>query len=267
MNDFQFVSEDYSIQNAQNYRLSIQLDRDGFSVLVRNPKKVMKVAYRNSGSAEASYSLFKSTEEFIQLRELPFAEVRIILNSDRYNLYPESLSPEMDPAGVFLSEFSPSEEAMLQTITIPGSDHSICFEVLNIEKKLISAFRNKPVVLPFGLPFMEYCLHYPVKKSECLFIYSTATHIHFLYRNEDRLMDMHAQTFCDEDELVYHLINTVRAWNFKGEIVYSGHLEHKHPAMKLIRRYLPDTRRVPNPLNFELAWDGDESYFRYMRIS
>jgi hypothetical protein len=48
MNDFKYVSEDYNLNHTKNYRLSIQLNRDGFSVLIASEeKKILKIYHKN----------------------------------------------------------------------------------------------------------------------------------------------------------------------------------------------------------------------------
>ena len=55
MNDFKFVAEKFDIQNTLQYRLSIQVNKDGFSVLICDEaSKLLQLQHFQTGSINDS---------------------------------------------------------------------------------------------------------------------------------------------------------------------------------------------------------------------
>ena len=73
MNDFKFVSEEYSKNNTHKYRLSIQINPDGFSVLmIGEENTILQIIHTQTNAIENTRKLFRSEENLINLRELTF---------------------------------------------------------------------------------------------------------------------------------------------------------------------------------------------------
>jgi hypothetical protein len=265
MNDFKFVSEEYSIQNSKNYRLSIQLNPDGFSVLVVNEEhKVLKILHVQSGSYNESIKLFKSKEDLIELRELSFKSVQILLNNERVSLLPNHVEYQSNLKNYFYIDFEKEKESRVLNKVIDNSEISCLFEIDEILNSFILGFRNNPSVNHICPSILSGLLSENNEKNIAR-IYTSPGLIHIGITNLGKLEFYNVFKWTTEEEMLFHLMNTLRKFNMEDlSVEYSGHIKKNGSAIKLLKKYIPGIHLLPNVFSFEIAWDINENYFSHL---
>ena len=95
MNDFKYVSENYNINKTIAYRLSIQLNPDGFSVLIADVhKNILFLFHRQTEDFTESLTELRENMDLIPLANLRFARVNILVNTPEFILIPSELYSE-----------------------------------------------------------------------------------------------------------------------------------------------------------------------------
>lgn len=265
MNDFKFVSEEYSIKKSENYRLSIQLNPDGFSVLVTNEvRKVLKILHIQTGSFENSHRLLKTREDLIKLRELSFKSVLILLNNERVSLVPDIEDYKNKRWNYFYSDFIKINDSRIISTPIKNYGISCNFEVDSVIHGLVSSFRNKPSVKHISTYILENNLSCS-KNKKCARIYSSPGLIHISLAENQNLEFYNVFTWATEEEMLFHLMNVLRKFSLDEVTVeYSGHIKKNGNSLKLLKKYIPKLIILPNAFSFEIAWDVYENYFGYL---
>jgi len=267
MNDFKFVSEEYSIHNSKNYRLSIQLNKDGFSVLIKSDKnKILSIIHRQTGSLENTRKAFKYEEDFINLRELSFQSFTILLNTSLATVLPEEITAIHDKVDIFRMEFDVEKQSLIKSKKIDALGSTVVFNIPEDIEKFISSFYNKPVIDHISSEFLKYILKTPVESKYNFFIYTSPgiLHLALLFYGE---LKFHNSFNCkNNDEMLYHLMNSIRQLKISSSthFYYSGHLKDNDNSWKILLKYLPKLKQLPNEFSFELAWDVNENYFSYL---
>ncbi|MGC9343210.1 MAG: DUF3822 family protein [Bacteroidales bacterium] len=265
MNDFKFVSEEYSIHKSKNYRLSIQLNPDGFSVLVVNEeRKVLKILHVQSGSYEESFKLFKSKEELIKLRELSFKFVQILLNNERVSLVPNHDDYHANFKKYFYIDFVKQKESRVLNRVIDNSDISCVYEIDETLDTIIQGFRNNPSVRHIGPDILSGLLSENNEKNIAR-VYTSPGLIHLGIASAGKMEFYNVFKWTTEEEMLFYLMNTLRKYNIEDLFVeYSGHIKKNGSAIKLLKKYIPGIHILPNVFSFEIAWDINENYFSYL---
>lgn len=265
MNDFKFVSEKYSIQNTQNYRLSIQVNPDGFSLLlVDNEENIISIIHRQTGSVNNTQKLFKQEEELIKYRELSFHSFTLLINSNRISLAPAEIN--MDSDILMNIDFGSFEKDAIRHRKFQDKQLNYYFEINQDFQNFLSDFRNNPVPEHLSGFFMDYIfLHYHGEGDAC-YIYTTPRILHFAQINQDKLLHYNVYTGRNDDELLYHFVNTLHKLQIKTgtDVFYSGHIVKTDEIWKIMLRYHKNLKTLPNEFDFELAGNINENYFSYL---
>jgi len=264
MNDFRFVSDRYSTHQTQNYRLSIQFNPDGFSVLIDQDGSYLKILHRQSGSQDESIALFKQEEELIQLRKLNFKSRILLFNDNRAMMIPAELDDETRIKEIFAIEFSSVNNHELKKQQIPGTEISLLFSLNPAESGFAASFAGTIHTSHLILPLISQSLEHD---EPAICIYSSAGLVH-LCRTKRGMPEFQNSFSCaNDDEILYHIMNSLRAGNFLMEdpIFYAGHFDKKGTHINLLKKYLPGLSQMKNPFSFELAWPSAEHYFHYLQ--
>jgi len=267
MNDFKFVSERYSIHNTTDYRLSIQVNPDGFSVLVTGENNtVLKIIHLQTGSIEKTKAVFRTEEDFIKLRELSFKSSSIIINTNRVTLIPDEFRDFDNHADFFKIEFDLPHESSLKTVNIPELNVSAVFEVPSNYADLISGFRNNPRVTHFAKDFLNYLKKKKSTDPQSFSIYTSPGLLHTALTEYGGFKFYNSFACRNEDELLYHLMHVIRKLhlNSKTNFYYSGHLAKDNATWIQLMKFIPEIQLLPNELSFELAWNINENYFSFL---
>jgi hypothetical protein len=267
MNDFKFVSEEYSIHNSKNYSLSIQLNKDGFSVLVSGEgNKILTIIHRQTGSLENTRKVFKNEEDYIKLRELSFKSFSILINTNQVSIYPGENITSAGPENLFKLEFEDQTGSYLKTSELESFKGITVFRISHEIDEFINSFRNDPEIRHLTSQFLNYISLRKPENKNSVFIYTCPGIIHLAYLFFDDLKFYNSFSGKNNDELLYHLMNSLRQLNLPPDsgIFYSGHLRQNDHSWKILNKYLPELKILPNEFNFELAWDVNENYFSYL---
>lgn len=267
MNDLKFVSEEYSIHNTKNYRLSIQINPDGFSVLMLSgEKKPVKLLHIQTDSIENTFKLFKKEEYLIELRELSFRSVSLFINNEKVGLIPgyEEYSERIE--NYFNIDFGKSTGSSLRMLPLENQDIICSFGISKQMEEFISSFRNNPRVKHICADIIYKNLDQGKSSNRpYLLCYSTPGLLHMSLVNSGNLEFYNAYTWNTEDEMLFHLINTLRKLVYDEILIeYGGHLRKTGNTMNLMKKYLPGMTISPNVFSFGIAWDVHENYFTYL---
>ena len=265
MNDFKFVSEKYSIQNTENYRLSIQVNPDGFSLLMLDDEeKVITIIHRQTGSVKNTQKLFKQEEDFIKFRELSFRSFSLLINSNRVSLAPAEI--EMDPGLLMNLEFDSVVKDGIRKREIQDKKLSYHFEIDNDLNSLLSDFRNSPKPEHLCGFFIDYIFSFHNSEDDSCYIYSTPCILHIARIEHNKLHKYNAYNGTNDEELLYHFVNTLHKLHIKNNtnVFYSGHIVKADEFWKVMERYHKNIEILPNEFDFELAGNINENYFSYL---
>jgi hypothetical protein len=265
MNDFKFVSEEYSIQNSKNYRLSIQLNPDGFSVLVTNEdRKVLKILHQQTGSLQNTRQLFKNREDLVKLRELSFKSVLILLNNEKISLIPDNEDYKDKRWNFYYLDFEKTGESKILNSRVEGSGISCSFEIDHELHSLIRGFRNKPSIKHISTSLIARILS-GSKEGMTAMIYSSPGLLHIAVGDKGSLEFYNAFKWETEEEMLFHLMNVLRKFTVNElSVEYFGHLKKNGSSFKLLKKYIPKLQILPNVFSFEIAWDVNENYFGFL---
>jgi hypothetical protein len=266
MNDFKFVSEKYSIHKTKNYRLSIQVNPDGLSLLVLDrDNKVLKIIHRFTRTIEGARKLFRSEEELIKLRELSFASCKILINSPTISLFPEQELTEVSEEGMMQIEFEKPEKPQFKTRKLADERISYSFYPEDL-MGFHSDFRNNPGLYHVSGLFLDYVCEKAESNKDATFIYTSPGIIHIAYLSGKELKYFNVYRGKNDEELLYHLINTCHRLNIREEspVYYSGHIVKSDEKYTVMSRYFKNISFLPNEFDFELAGNINENYFSYL---
>ncbi len=267
MNDFKFVSEKYSIQNTKNYRLSIQVNPDGFSVLAVNREgNILKIIHRKTGSITATQKVFKTEEDIIKLRELSFLSCILLVNSSKVILCPSEELFGLKPHILTNLEFENFNGSSTEKRDLKEKNISYNFVIDPELQNFFSSFHNEPRVNHLAGEFLGYIFARPEQDDISCYIYTTPGIMHLAIVKEGELEYYNVYSGKNNDELLYHLMNTLRILKIDNNcgIYYSGHIVKTDDIWKILVRYRKDIRILPNEFNFELAGTINENYFTYL---
>ena len=265
MNDFKFVSEEYSKNNTHKYRLSIQINPDGFSVLmIGEENTILQIIHTQTNAIENTRKLFRSEENLINLRELTFKSFDLFINSPRCILLPAEEDIDIHPNLIAGLDFPMKEEDTLILRDLKTFGLRMVFVIPLSVKDFLSDFRNHPRIQHITSKFLNIVI--PDEMEETAVIYTTPGLLHFSLKSSDTIKFHNIFECRNDEEIVFHLMNTLRTLDYPSSksISYSGHLNKKSPYRKLLHSYLPGINELPNVLPFELSWDASESYFSYL---
>ncbi len=265
MNDFKFVSEKYSIQNTENYRLSIQINPDGFSLLMLDEEgKVITIIHRQTGSVKNTQKLFKQEEDFIKYRELSFRSFSLLINSNRVSLAPSEM--EINPELLMDIEFNSVKKDGIRKREVQDKNFSFHFEIDNDINSLLSDFRNNPKPEHLSGFFIDYIFSVHSNEEDAYYVYSTPCLLNIARIKQNKLLYYNVYTGGNDEELLYHFVNTLHKLHIKNNtnVFYSGHIVKTDEIWKVMERYHKNIKILPNEFDFELAGNINENYFNYL---
>lgn len=266
MNDFKFVSEKYSIKNTQDYRLSIQVNPDGFSLLILDKEgNIITIIHRQTGSVTNTRHLFKQEEELIKFRELSFRSSSLLINSSKVSLAP----PEIDVDADMLMhiQFGSLRKNKLERKATKDKQINYCFVIDQDLNNLFSDFRNHPVIEHLTGSFLDYIFSVHKHDKNACYIYTSPSICHFARLDKTTLQYYNLYRVRNDEEFLYHFVNTLDKLQLESdseEVYYSGHIVKTDEIWKIMSGYHKNIITLPNEFDFELAGDMNENYFSYL---
>lgn len=263
MNDFKFVSDKYDIKYTSEYRLSIQLDRDGFSVLIcDSDKNVLKIQHIHTGSQEKTIEIFKNDLELDHLKRLRYQYFDIVLNSSEFNLIPNELVNNDNERFLLSHSISLAENDSIVQIPIDSFETTALIKIDTLTYSFINLFKNSPEISHISNPFLNYCHRKSTHKE--VFIYSAGNVLHICKLDQNKLVFYNSFACNSITDQIYHILNVSEKINKESEICklfYFGEAGYTSDDFKLLCHYIPGLEQLPNEFEFGLAGELNENYF------
>lgn len=270
MNDFKFSDDSkYTIQNTLDYRLSIQLNLDGFSFLMSDKDcQVLKIQHHCTGSIEKTLEVFRQKNSLDELTRISFAKLVIIINTNLFSLIPESLYDE-NYKSLLLSHSIPiNEEDEIKSNSIEGLESNILYKLSSNHQEFIKLFKNSPYISHLSSVLLPYALR--KTNGNGIAFYTAGEILHICDFSNNELQFYNAFPFKDSKEMLFHILNTSKILNKnKGskKVYYCGDLNPESEVYTSLIKYLPEIQAFPNEFPFGLAGDLNENYFSNLLAS
>lgn len=264
MNDFKFVTEKFDIQNTSQYRLSIQVNRDGFSVLICDDEsRLVQLQHFQTGSIKDSIEFIKNNQSSDIYRHLNYRKFVIIINSTDYTLIPERYFDEDQESFLLRNSISVKEKEKVISCKTWNQDTRVIFKLNKEFKSFTSLFKNSPEIRHIAAPLLSYAGKNAGAEKN-YFIHSSGKVVHLLHMENRQLRFFNSFNAENAQEFVYHCINVHKRLGIdpNNEVHYSGELSSESSEIIILQKYLHNISFLPNPLPFEIAGQQNENYFQ-----
>ncbi|HYW96790.1 MAG TPA: DUF3822 family protein [Bacteroidales bacterium] len=264
MNDFKYVSDDYNINKTITYRLSIQLNPDGFSVLIADAhKNILFLLHRKGENFGDNLSEFKDNMDLYPVTNLRFARSVILVNTTEFTLVPSEYYSE-DLRELYIRFSHPLMDfEQVMTNRLENPDARLLFKLKEKHIGLIKSFHNSPAIVHSSVPYLEYIMT-GYQGEDGLFIHHTGNLLS-LSRTRNNQLELHnIIEAVDDNDITYHTLNTFKHLGMNRDsdkILYSGTLNENSEAVNILSRYIGQIVPLKNEFPFELAGDLNENYF------
>jgi hypothetical protein len=251
------------LHNAGNYRLSIQINPDGFSFLITDDAcGIHKLNHNATGSYAGTFLALKEDVEFLPLTGINFKQVKLILNTHRSTLIPQNLFDVELQDFIFSLNHPVSGTGKLFNNLIPEFQITILYEVEAELLKILGLFKNHPEISHSSCPYLTY-LKSKFPNPEGIFVNIAGGLLTLTQFDQEALLYHNIIPISGETDIIYHILNACRQFseNSCNQIFLSGTTTENSESMRQINKYIPHIVHLRNELPFELAWDLNENYF------
>ncbi len=264
MNDFIYVSDSYNLHNTGDYRLSIQINPDGFSFLMTDEQcDIIKLNHKATGSYAGTYVELKENVELLPLTGIDFKQLNLILNTHRISLVPQNLFDENLQDFVFALNHPVSGNVTLFNNLISEFQVNIVYDIPPELLKIINLFKNRPAISHLSCSYLSY-LKAKFNNPEGIFAHVAGNLVSLTSFTSEGLQYHNIIPINSENDIIYHILNASRQLkNDKSynQVFLSGTITEKSQSMEQLNKYIPHIILLQNELPFELAWDLNENYF------
>lgn len=270
MNEFRYLSEEYKGQNTKQYRLSIQLNADGFSVLTRsNEGSILQLMHRNRMNTEEMIRLFKEDNEFLQLTHLSYERVVLLFGSPLTTLVPRELY-EPGLKRLYFENLIPAKESeLIMDSEIGLFDAILLFKLNEAEKRFLLLFRNEPEISHYSAFFPESHSSYPNFGNASFIYVNSGSVLQTCYRNGS--LEFHGfSEWTEASDLVYHVLNVMKQVYGKPlqhPLYFSGIMTTGGEEAAMFKQYLKTVVPMRNELPFDIAGLASESFYTNLYYS
>ena len=268
MNDFIYVSDNYNLHNTENYRLSIQINPDGFSFLMTDEQcGIIKLHHKATGSYLSTYFELKENVEFLPLTGINFKQHNLILNTHRVSIIPQDIFDEKLQDFIFALNHSITVKGTLSNNLIPEFQVNILFEIPPELQKIIGLFKNRPAISHLSCSYLNY-IKSKFPAPEGIFAYVAGNLLSLTLFTHYGLKYHNIIPVSGENDIIYHILNACRQLKKAcNQVFLSGTLTENSPSMEQLNKYIPQIVLLKNELPFELAWDLNENYFTNLLVA
>lgn len=269
MSDFKYLSEEYNLKNTNNYRLSIQLNQDGFSVLVANEdKKILKIYHKNCPNPSAISNELKDNPFLHEITKLRYKKTRILVNNCSYSFVPETFFDSKTSLSFFKLEQNLSDSGTIY-------NHVLNFESINLifdssaYSSSIKMFLNAPEIIHICEPHLKY-----VKKNldsgNAVILYQGGKTLHISCFINGKLNTCNAFEIGSVKDFHYYSYaflknNFIEHGNMP--VFYSGMISDSAIRSCEFDEFTTEIKSLPNEMPFELAGFEYENYFTNLLVS
>jgi hypothetical protein len=264
MNDFSFSSEDFSVQNSKKYRLSIQLNPDGFSALLSNSAgDIIKLLHRTGLSDELLAEQFRNEPELIAFTHLPYQAVDILFTNPEISLIPEELYDPSLKNLLFDSVFPIEKNDLILEEKLSWMEAMLLFKLGEKQRRFLLLFKNEPTASHIAALHPVSYTSYPHWKN-AVFLYVNGRHVMQSCYKDGSLEYLGIKTCIEVNDLVFNVLNVMKQVYGKPDahpVYYSGSLKSSDEEIAILGRYLRKVAPMEDPLPFEIAGGMSGNYF------
>jgi Protein of unknown function (DUF3822) len=269
MNYFKYVSEEYNLNHTKNYRLSIQLNQDGFSVLIAtDEKKILKIYHKNLQNQIGIAEELKENPFLNEITKLSYKKVKIILNTRTFTLIPNEFFDPNTSVAFFMLEQNISESKAILSNLLNSDNIKLLFDS-SAFSSLIRLFLNSPEIVHVYEPQIRY-IKEKLSPANAIILYQAGKILHILNFIQGKLYSCNAfETNTKNDTLYYSYAFLKEIFNKHGkiELFYSGMLHESDLRSTQLKHFISEFHCLPNEMPFEMAGFEFENYFTNLLVS
>ncbi len=265
MDDLKFVSEEYNIKNTENYRASIQLNQDGFSVFIADKnKEILKIIHRNSPDVNSTLFMLKEDESLFEIVNLSFDKIEIILNTRDFTLIPQEYYKEEDILLYQTYNFPLESDDNLRTDFL--NEHKIVcvYKIGREQQRIIDFFKNSPSVSHITGHYFSY-IRNNYKAVQAVFAYNAGGNLLLSVFDNENIVFHNCYNVSYPEDSVYFILGIYKKFRLDTRIIQlflSGFTpELQSDLHSLVGKYIQNIGEIASKLPFELAGNYNETYF------
>jgi hypothetical protein len=269
MNDFKYVSEDYNLNHTKNYRLSIQLNRDGFSVLIASEeKKILKIYHKNLRNQLAIAGELRDNPFLKEITKLNYAKVKIILNNRSFTLIPNEFYDSDTSMAFFKLEHKLSRTAAIHSTFLISENIRLIFDSSSFSD-LTRMFVNSPEITHI----FEFQIKYIRKKinpGNAIFLYHGGKTLYISSFIQGKFTSCNAFDTNTKNDILYYsylFLKETASQYGEMEVYFSGMLSENDLRSTQLEEFITDLHSLPNEMPFEMAGFDFENYFTNLLVS
>ncbi len=265
MDDLKFVSEKFDLKNTKNYRTSIQLNQDGFSVFIAgNDKEIRKIIHKNSPDINATLLMLKEDESLFEIANLSFDKIEIILNTKEFTLIPRELYKEEDLLLYQSYNYPVASDDHLRTDLLNEHNIVCAYKINPDQQRIIDFFKNSPTVSHITKHYFNYIGH-NYKQIQAVFAYYAGGNLLLTVVDNEKIVFHNCYKATHPEDSVYFILGTYKKFSLDTKnikLFISGFTpELQSDVLSLIEKYIQNIEEIESKLPFELAGNYNENYF------
>ena len=265
MDDLKFVAEKFNINHTKDYRTSIQLNQDGFSVFVADHNRnILKILHRNFPGYKKMLDNFKEDNSLFEIANLSFSKIEFLLNSNDFTLIPIELYNEKDEINYQKLNFPIGEYDLIKTDFIHSQGLACVYNINPGQQKIISYFKNSPEISHINKPYLSY-LKKIANGNKFVSAYYAGGNLLLTFSEENKIFFHNIFKLSNKEDSIYYILNLYNNIDslHKGIALFISGLttNEEETIMNLLRPYIQNIKDIDSRLPFELAGNYNENYF------
>jgi len=268
MNEFKYVSDNYNLDKSINYRLSIQFNKDGFSVLVLSDQNhIEKIFHKNTGGIQGTIEELKDNSFITEVTRLSFKKIVLSINDSRFSLLPNNDFSLIEAKGLLSLEHGLSGDCKVFISKLEHSEIPMVFTDKSF-KPATALFYNHPEITHINSHLSKYA-HHSLKLNNDILFYCSGKMLQVLVFNNSTLFSINAFDISNEADVLFYALSLLK--NLPEDITvdncyFGGIIDEESKSYQKLKSELPGFTSLKNELPFELA-GIQENYFTYLLLA
>lgn len=247
------IANNISEEDLLNGHISIRFLPDGFSFLLSNRQHSPLLLYHYTGTGGASAAICRDELAGYGLHSGFRGESTILSGSLSATLIPETLfDPGQAAEMLDFTNHTPANETILAK-KIQHRPWYLVFAIHPAIEKLASELGTRPRILHSAAAMISLADQIPASDHQRGFMLTEIQQdiMEVLIIREDKLLLSNRFSIRNNDEALYHLLNTVRQTGLDREqvpVYLAGEIADRSAFVSLLQRYVRKVREVPYTL-------------------
>lgn len=252
MNNITYSDNDFKLQDAAKYHLSIQLSLEAicFAVLDTEKKKYLYFKYDNFSGKQPYSGLCRALEEKLseeRLFGLSYKSVAFYFLTQKATLVPQRLFDKeyLEDYFRFTHTFSPETEQLFYNDLAQTKAYNV-FAVPECIVELTKKYLRKVTFFHHSAPFIEYGFPASLKAENtpykvAISVYSDM--FEMAVKSDNQLVFYNTFAYRDAKDFAYYVLNVFEQLHLDYKttpVVLSGHIRKNHEFYSLLTSYLGD---------------------------